>query len=403
MPGQYHLSVDSLVERAAAAHAAGVPAVILFGLPARKDEAASEAFDDEGIVQMGIRALRAHVPDLVVVTDVCLCQYTSHGHCGILQDGEVANDVSLEVLADTAVSHARAGADIVAPSDMMDGRVGAIRSALDAEGFEPTSILAYSAKFASRVLRPVPRRRALGPERGRPARLPDGPGERPRGRARGAARHRRGRRHGHGQARAAVPGRAAHVCATRPGVPLAAYQVSGEYAMLKAAAAQGLVDERAAVLEALTAIRRAGADMIITYYAGSRGAVAVVRGVAHGAPLGASSSSRRARLIPGGVSSPVRALRVGRRRPSALHRPRRGRLGVGRRRQPLRRLGQSWGPLIAGHAHPGVVDAMHEAAAGRAPPSARRPSSRSSSPGRSSRPFRRSSRCGSSPPAPRPR
>ena len=217
MPGQYHLSVDSLVERAAAAHAAGVPAVILFGLPARKDEAASEAFDDEGIVQMGIRALRAHVPDLVVVTDVCLCQYTSHGHCGILQDGEVANDVSLEVLADTAVSHARAGADIVAPSDMMDGRVGAIRSALDAEGFESTSILAYSAKFASAFYGPFRDAAHSAPERGRPARLPDGPGERPGGRARGAARHRRGRRHGHGQARAAVSGRAAHSARPDPG------------------------------------------------------------------------------------------------------------------------------------------------------------------------------------------
>ena len=149
MPGQYHLSVDSLVERAAEAHAAGVPAVIVFGLPACKDEAANEAFDDEGIVQMGVRALRAHVPDLVVMTDVCLCQYTSHGHCGIIQDGQVANDVSLEVLADTAVLHARAGADVVAPSDMMDGRVGAIRAALDAEGHEATSILAYGAKFAS--------------------------------------------------------------------------------------------------------------------------------------------------------------------------------------------------------------------------------------------------------------
>jgi porphobilinogen synthase len=266
MPGQYHLSVDSLVERAAEAHAAGVPAVIVFGLPARKDEAASEAFDDEGIVQMGVRALRANVPDLVVMTDVCLCQYTSHGHCGIIQDGEVANDVSLEVLADTAVSHARAGADIVAPSDMMDGRVGAIRSALDAEGFETASILAYSAKFASAFYGPFRDAAHSAPSHG----------------------DRRGYQMDPANGREAVREalldieEGADMVMVKPAlpyldilrnlrdqtrVPLAAYQVSGEYAMIAAAAAQGLLDERAAVLEALTAIRRAGADMVITYHA----------------------------------------------------------------------------------------------------------------------------------------
>jgi porphobilinogen synthase len=266
LPGQYHLSVDSLVERAADAYAAGVPAVILFGLPARKDEAASEAFDDEGIVQMGVRALRAHVPELVVMTDVCLCQYTSHGHCGILQDGEVANDVSLEVLADTAVSHARAGADIVAPSDMMDGRIGAIRSGLDAEGLETTSILAYSAKFASAFFGPFRDAAHSAPSDG----------------------DRRGYQMDPANGREAVREalldieEGADMVMVKPAlpyldvlrtlrdqtrVPLAAYQVSGEYAMITAAAAQGLVDERAAVLEALTAIRRAGADMVITYHA----------------------------------------------------------------------------------------------------------------------------------------
>jgi porphobilinogen synthase len=266
MPGQYHLSVDSLVERAAEAHAAGVPAVIVFGLPARKDEAASEAFDDEGIVQMGVRALRANVPDLVVMTDVCLCQYTSHGHCGIIQDGEVANDVSLEVLADTAVSHARAGADIVAPSDMMDGRVGAIRSALDAEGYETASILAYSAKFASAFYGPFRDAAHSAPSHG----------------------DRRGYQMDPANGREAVREalldieEGADMVMVKPAlpyldilrnlrdqtrVPLAAYQVSGEYAMIAAAAAQGLIDERAAVLEALTAIRRAGADMVITYHA----------------------------------------------------------------------------------------------------------------------------------------
>ena len=266
MPGQYHLSVDSLVERAAEAHAAGVPAVIVFGLPARKDEAASEAFDDEGIVQMSVRALRANVPDLVVMTDVCLCQYTSHGHCGIIQDGEVANDVSLEVLADTAVSHARAGADIVAPSDMMDGRVGAIRSALDAEGYETASILAYSAKFASAFYGPFRDAAHSAPSHG----------------------DRRGYQMDPANGREAVREalldieEGADMVMVKPAlpyldilrslrdqtrVPLAAYQVSGEYAMIAAAAAQGLIDERAAVLEALTAIRRAGADMVITYHA----------------------------------------------------------------------------------------------------------------------------------------
>jgi porphobilinogen synthase len=266
MPGQYHLSVDALVERAAEAHAAGIPAVIVFGLPARKDEAASEAFDDEGIVQMAVRALRAHVPELVVMTDVCLCQYTSHGHCGIIQDGDVANDVTLEVLADTALSHARAGADMVAPSDMMDGRVAAIRAALDGEGFEHTSILAYSAKFASAFYGPFRDAAHSTPSMG----------------------DRRGYQMDPANGREAVREalldieEGADMVMVKPAlpyldvlrslrdetrVPLAAYQVSGEYAMISAAAAQGLMDERAALLEALTAIRRAGADMVITYHA----------------------------------------------------------------------------------------------------------------------------------------
>ncbi len=149
MPGQHHHGIDGLVEAAAGVEAAGVPAVLLFGLPARKDEAGSEAYDPEGIVQLGVRAIKAELPDLIVITDVCLCQYTSHGHCGVLRDGAVDNDVSLELLADTALSHAAAGADMVAPSDMMDGRVAAIRASLDNEGLTDTAILAYSAKFAS--------------------------------------------------------------------------------------------------------------------------------------------------------------------------------------------------------------------------------------------------------------
>jgi porphobilinogen synthase len=266
MPGQFHLSVDSLVERASEAHAAGVPAVMVFGLPARKDEAASEAFDDEGIVQMAVRALKARVPELVVMTDVCLCQYTSHGHCGIIQDGDVANDVTLEVLADTALSHTRAGADVVAPSDMMDGRVAAIRAALDSEGFEHTSILAYSVKFASAFYGPFRDAAHSAPSMG----------------------DRRGYQMDPANGREAIREalldieEGADMVMVKPAlpyldvlrtlrdetrVPLAAYQVSGEYAMIAAAAAQGLMDERAAVREALTAIRRAGADMVVTYHA----------------------------------------------------------------------------------------------------------------------------------------
>src|SRR5436305_7910078 len=149
MPGQSHHGIDGLVETAVGVHAAGVPAVLLFGIPAGKDEAGSEAYDREGIVQLGVRAIKAQVPELTVITDVCLCQYTSHGHCGVLRDGVVENDISLELLADTALSHANAGADMVAPSDMMDGRVAAIRTSLDNEGRTETAIMAYSAKFAS--------------------------------------------------------------------------------------------------------------------------------------------------------------------------------------------------------------------------------------------------------------
>jgi porphobilinogen synthase len=240
--------------------------VLIFGLPARKDEAGSEAYDPEGIVQLGVRAVKAEVPELTVITDVCLCQYTSHGHCGVLRDGVVENDISLELLADTAVSHANAGADMVAPSDMMDGRVGAIRSSLDNEGLSETAIMAYSAKFASAFYGPFRDAAHSTPSEG----------------------DRRGYQMDPGNGNEAVREalldieEGADVVMVKPAlpyldvlrrlrsetlVPLAAYQVSGEYAMLEAAAARGLVDRRAAALEALTGIRRAGADLVITYYA----------------------------------------------------------------------------------------------------------------------------------------
>ena len=266
MPGQHHHGIDGLVEAAAGVHAAGVPAVLLFGLPARKDEAGSEAYDPEGIVQLGVRAIKAELPDLIVITDVCLCQYTSHGHCGVLRDGVVDNDVSLELLADTALSHAAAGADMVAPSDMMDGRVAAIRSSLDNEGLTDTAILAYSAKFASAFYGPFRDAAHSTPSEG------DRKG------------YQMDPANGNEAVREALLDieEGADVIMVKPAlpyldvlrrlrsetlVPLAAYQVSGEYAMLEAAAARGLLDRRAAALEALTAIRRAGADLVITYYA----------------------------------------------------------------------------------------------------------------------------------------
>jgi porphobilinogen synthase len=266
MPGQSHHGIDGLVETAARVHAAGIPAVLIFGIPARKDEAGSEAYDPEGIVQLGVRAIRAEVPELTVITDVCLCQYTSHGHCGVLRDGVVENDISLELLADTAVSHAAAGADMVAPSDMMDGRVGAIRASLDNEGLTETAIMAYSAKFASAFYGPFRDAAHSTPSEGDRKGYQMDPGN------------------GNEAVREALLDieEGADLVMVKPAlpyldilrrlrsetlVPLAAYQVSGEYAMLEAAAARGLVDRRAAALEALTGIRRAGADLVITYYA----------------------------------------------------------------------------------------------------------------------------------------
>jgi porphobilinogen synthase len=266
MPGQHHHGIDGLVETAVAAHEAGVPAVLLFGLPARKDEAGSEAYDPEGIVQLAVRAIKTERPELTVITDVCLCQYTSHGHCGVLRDGVVENDISLELLADTAVSHANAGADMVAPSDMMDGRVGAIRTSLDNEGRTDTAIMAYSVKFASAFYGPFRDAAHSTPSEGDRKAYQMDPGN------------------GNEAIREALLDidEGADVVMVKPAlpyldilrrlrsetlVPLAAYQVSGEYAMLEAAAARGLVDRRAAALEALTGIRRAGADLVITYYA----------------------------------------------------------------------------------------------------------------------------------------
>ena len=267
MPGVERMSISNAVAEAGAAYALGVPAVLLFGLPAGKDEQASGAYDDEGVVQLAVRALKDAHPELVVITDVCLCSYTSHGHCGVvLEDGQVDNDLTLELLAKTAISHARAGADAVAPSDMMDGRVGALRSQLDAEGFKDLPIVAYSAKFASAFYGPFREAADSAPAFGDRRSYQMDPAN------------------GDEAVREALLDveEGADVVMVKPAlpyldvirrvkeatrVPVAAYNVSGEYAMVKAAAAAGYIDERAVVLEALTAIRRAGADIVISYHA----------------------------------------------------------------------------------------------------------------------------------------
>jgi porphobilinogen synthase len=267
LPGVDHLSIDGAVEEAGIAQELGIPAVLLFGLPAAKDDAGSGAWDDEGIVQLATRAIKAAHPDLLVITDLCLCEYTSHGHCGVLRpDGVVDNDSTLELLARTAVSQAEAGADAVAPSDMMDGRVGALRAAMDDQGLAETPVIAYSAKFASAFYGPFREAADSAPATGDRRGYQMDP-------ANGAEALR--------EARLDME-EGADVLMVKPalpyldvirrvkddtGMPLAAYNVSGEYAMVKAAAAQGLLDERAAVLEALTGIRRAGADIVITYHA----------------------------------------------------------------------------------------------------------------------------------------
>ncbi len=266
MPDIERFSISELVSEAGEIAATGVRAVILFGIPAAKDEQGSGAYDNEGIVQMAVRALKEAHPDLIVITDVCLCEYTSHGHCGFLRDGAVDNDITVELLAKTAISQADAGADAVAPSAMADGQVAAIRHQLDEEGHPDVPILAYSAKYASAFYGPFREAAESTPEFG----------------------DRRGYQMDPANAAEAVREakldlkEGADMVMVKPAIPyldvirrvkveteapLAAFQVSGEYSMLKAAAANGWIDERAAVLETLTGIRRAGADVIVTYYA----------------------------------------------------------------------------------------------------------------------------------------
>jgi porphobilinogen synthase len=267
MPGVDRLSIAHAVDEATEAKNLGISAVLLFGLPAAKDEEGSGAWDDEGIIQLATRAIKQALPDLVVIADLCLCEYTSHGHCGIVKaDGQVDNDATLEVLARTAASQVRAGADIVAPSDMMDGRVGVIRQALDEDGHADTPILAYSAKFASAFYGPFREAADSAPAFGdrRGYQMDPANGEE-------AVRETRLDVEEGADIVMVKPALPyldlIHRIKSETKMPLAAYNVSGEYAMVKAAAAAGYLDERAAVLETLTCIRRAGADIVITYHA----------------------------------------------------------------------------------------------------------------------------------------
>ena len=266
MPGVHQTSVGEMLVDAREAAALGVGGVLLFGIPDRKDAEGSSAWDDEGPVQAAVRALKRELPGLVVITDVCMCEYTDHGHCGILRDGEVDNDASLALLVKEALSHARAGADVVAPSDMMDGRVGAIRSALDAAGFPDTAILSYAAKFASAFYGPFREAAESTPQSG------DRRGyQMDVANANEALREtRQDIEEGADMVMVKPAGPFLDVIArvkSETGYPLAAYQVSGEFAMIHAAAERGWIDLDRAMMESLVGIRRAGADMIITYFA----------------------------------------------------------------------------------------------------------------------------------------
>lgn len=266
MPGVYNLSVDNLLAEVDQVNSLGIPAILLFGIPETKDAVGSGAYDDSGVVQEAIRAVKKEFPGLLVITDVCLCEFTDHGHCGVIRDGRVLNDPTLELLARSALSHVRAGADMVAPSDMMDGRVGAIRETLDREGYQDIPIMAYSAKYASAYYGPFREAAGSAPQFGdRKAYQMDPPN------ALEALRET-----------ALDIEEGADIVMVKPalaymdiikavkeefGYPVAAYNVSGEYAMVKAAAAKGWLDERRVVLESLTGMKRAGADIILTYHA----------------------------------------------------------------------------------------------------------------------------------------
>ena len=266
MPGCYRFSIDNITREVREAAELGIPAIILFGIPDKKDEIGSEAYNPKGVVQEAIRAIKTEIPKIVVITDVCIDEYTSHGHCGVVRDGEIDNDATLELLAQMALSHAQAGADIVAPSDMMDGRVKAIRKVLDEHGFQHTPIMSYAAKYASSFYGPFREAADSIPKFGdRKSYQMD------------IANSREAMR----EIRLDIE-EGADIIMVKPALPyldiiwqarqkfdlpIAAYNVSGEYAMIKAAASQGWLDEERVILESLTCIKRAGADLILTYFA----------------------------------------------------------------------------------------------------------------------------------------
>ena len=266
MPGQHRLSIDELLKECKDAASMGIPAVLLFGLPRDKDPRGTEAYADDGIIQQAVRAVKDTIPDLLVITDVCLCEYTSHGHCGVVEDGRVKNDPSLELIARTAISHAEAGADMVAPSDMMDGRVAAIREGLDEAGFPETPIMAYSAKYASAFYGPFREAADSTPQFGdRRSYQMDGANLREAMREIAADVEEGADMI---MVKPALPYLDVIAAARdRFDLPLTAYQVSGEYAMIEAAAANNWIDRERVMMESLLSIRRAGASLILTYYA----------------------------------------------------------------------------------------------------------------------------------------
>jgi porphobilinogen synthase len=266
MPGNFQMSVDHIVKEAKRAKEAGIPGILLFGIPDKKDEVASGAFTKDGIIQIAVKEVKNHVPDILVITDVCLCEYTSHGHCGMIEGGDVDNDSTLEVLVETAVSHAKAGADMVAPSAMMDGQIGAIRVGLDEAGFDTVPIMAYSAKYASCFYGPFREAAESAPQFGDRKTYQMDPANSDEALREITLDVEEG----------------ADIIMVKPALPyldiirrakeefdlpLAAYNVSGEFAMIKAAASMGWLDGERAMMESLTSIKRAGADIIITYFA----------------------------------------------------------------------------------------------------------------------------------------
>ncbi|MGB7948868.1 MAG: porphobilinogen synthase [Candidatus Binatia bacterium] len=266
MPGVAQLPVDCAVTECEEAQALGIPAVILFGIPERKDSVGTEAYANDGIVQQAIRAIKERLPQLLVITDVCLCEYTDHGHCGVIKDGDVDNDRTLELLAEEALSHVRAGADIVAPSDMMDGRVGAIRKSLDQNGFEQIAIMSYAAKYASGFYGPFREAAESTPQFGDRRSYQMDPANADEALREVELDIREG-----ADIVMVKPAMAyldiVYRVKQRFGYPVAAYNVSGEYSMIKAAGQHGWIDETRIMMEVLFAIRRAGADMVITYFA----------------------------------------------------------------------------------------------------------------------------------------